>query len=56
MGLMLVEIAKQNKVDDVDRQPLIIFLTDGEANVGDSSTESIIKKVGFKILYCVRSE
>lgn len=36
---------KNNK--DFNKQPLIIFLTDGDPTVGVSSTEEIISKVSF---------
>lgn len=37
--------SKKNK--DFNKQPLIIFLTDGDPTVGVTSTEEIISKVRF---------
>lgn len=41
MGLQVINTNK----DPQSHQPLIIFLTDGEPNVGISNTEEITKKV-----------
>lgn len=45
VGLHLVELARTNKFDDVDRQPILVFLTDGEPTVGLRSAEEITNRV-----------
>lgn len=35
----------KHKSKQFDKQPLVIFLTDGSANVGESKSENIISKV-----------
>lgn len=46
VGLHLVEQMKNNKIDDIDRQPIVIFLTDGDPTVRETSTEKITNTVG----------
>ncbi|KAF2888753.1 hypothetical protein ILUMI_17420 [Ignelater luminosus] len=45
VGLHLVELAKNENIDEVNRQPLIVFLTDGEPTVRLRSTEEISNKI-----------
>lgn len=47
IGLQLVH---QNLLKDKTHQPLIIFLTDGEPTVGETSTDKIISTVRIKTL------
>ncbi|KAF2885858.1 hypothetical protein ILUMI_20315 [Ignelater luminosus] len=45
VSLHLVELAKDHKVDEVNRQPIIVFLTDGDPTVRLTSTEEISNKI-----------
>ncbi|KAF2899202.1 hypothetical protein ILUMI_06974, partial [Ignelater luminosus] len=45
VGLHLVELAKNQKIDEVNRQPIIVFLTDGEPTVRLRSTVEISNKI-----------
>lgn len=50
VGLHLVELSRDQKIDEVNRQPIIVFLTDGEPTVRLTSTEEISNKVGGQML------
>ncbi|KAF2899117.1 hypothetical protein ILUMI_07056 [Ignelater luminosus] len=45
VGLHLVEIAENHKVDSIERQPLVVFLTDGDPTVRLTSREEITNKI-----------
>ncbi|KAF2887611.1 hypothetical protein ILUMI_18562 [Ignelater luminosus] len=45
VGLHLVELARTHKSDEVDRQPILVFLTDGDPTVGLRSAEKITNKI-----------
>ncbi|KAF2895409.1 hypothetical protein ILUMI_10766 [Ignelater luminosus] len=45
VGLRLVELANSRKIDNINRQPIIVFLTDGDPTVRITSTEDITYKI-----------
>lgn len=45
VGLHLVELTKSRKVESIERQPLLVFLTDGDPTVHLTSTQKITNKV-----------
>lgn len=51
-GLYLVKMGQQkNKDKDQKLQPIIVFLTDGEPNVGIHSKDQIVELVSHHVLY-----
>lgn len=45
VGLHLVKLEKQAKNDNIDRQSIIMFLSDGAPNIRTSYTEGIVNTV-----------